>query len=71
MDDATAGLPEANAVLGAGRRQEVIHLLVSHLGVLQVGDASERTLPAPAAQLLSGRRLLLTAGLLAGVQGSW
>lgn len=46
VDDAGARLPEADAVLGPRRGQEVIDLLVHVLGKLQVGLATILALPA-------------------------
>ena len=36
MNDTAAGFPEADPVLGSGRGQEVVHLLVDVLGPGQV-----------------------------------
>ena len=36
MNDTAAGFPEADPVLGSGRGQEVVHLLVDVLGPRQV-----------------------------------
>ena len=48
VNDATAGMPEAHAVLGGRAAEEVVHLLVVGLGMLQVCNATK--LAPPAAQ---------------------
>lgn len=45
VDDAGAWLPEADAVLGAGGGQEIVHLLVCLDGGRQVSDATKLSFP--------------------------
>lgn len=45
MDNAAAGPPEPNIVLGTGTGKEVVDLLVNIFGVLKVSLATETIVP--------------------------
>ena len=46
VDDATAGLPESNAILSTSSGEEVINLFVCDLGVLQICHSPILAMPA-------------------------
>ena len=45
VNDSRARLPEADAVLGTGSGQEIVHLNVGLDGVLEISHTSEASLP--------------------------
>jgi hypothetical protein len=63
VDDAGARLPEANAILGASRGQEVVHLLVGLDGSRQVGNATKLAFPARMQSIMSSGRQRIAAGV--------
>ncbi len=46
VNDATAWLPKANAVLGPSRGQEIVNLLVGLDGMLQISNSTIKALSA-------------------------
>lgn len=63
VDDAGARLPEANAILGASRGQEVVHLLVGLNGSRQVGNATKLAFPARMQRIVSSSQQHISAGV--------
>ena len=57
MDDAAAGSPEADAVLGAGGREEVVHLTVDVLHQQQQSTGGVDTTTKPFAAFQHTRNL--------------
>lgn len=72
MDDTTSGPPEADAILGSRRCQEVIDLLVALLCELQVSHTTKLALPATAlGHFRVTRESLDSSHLLAACTGAF